>query len=455
VALSYGRMGHPSDRVLSKIIYLSNLNSNCCEVCNFAKQTKLPFSLSNNKTNKPFQLIHSDVWGPAPIDSYDNFKYFVTFIDDFSRATWLYLLNSKTEVFPIFKDFAKLISTQYNTQIRILRTDNGTEYINNNFRDFLSNMGIIHQTTCVGTPEQNGIAERKNRHILEVTRSLMFQSKIPKYLWSDAILTATYLINRLPSVVLEYKSPLETLNNQKISLNHLRIFGCTCFVYNQDIHRDKLDSRAIKCVFIGYSTKKKGYKCLDPNSNKIYISRNIKFIETQYFFENFVQGEQGTSHRSQRLNVEDIIGEFSISQSQKPPLTSTMPSEYAEAQSNIEEGEDEGRSQSPLSNEDSSPHTLIGAEDTDDANQTVSNEPMLLRRSVRQSKPSVKLQDFVTYCSSKYPIQNYLTYDNIAPKYKTFISMVSKEVEPQTFLEATKNPIWQKAMREELEALKK
>jgi transposase InsO family protein len=101
------------------------------------------------------------VWGPALIESYDNFKYFVTFIDDFFRATWLYLLNSKTEVFPIFKHFAKLVSTQYNTQIRILRTDNGTEYVNNKFHDFLNEMGIIHQTTFVGTLEQNGIAEQK------------------------------------------------------------------------------------------------------------------------------------------------------------------------------------------------------------------------------------------------------------------------------------------------------
>jgi Integrase core domain/GAG-pre-integrase domain len=152
--LWHWRMGHPSDRVLNKIIALSNLNSSYCEICNFAKQTKLPFSLSNNRSDKPFQIIHSDVWGPAPIESYDNFKYFVTFIDDFSRATWLYLLNSKAKVFSIFKEFVNLVSTQYNTQVKILRTDNGTEYVNKNFRNFLNDSRIIHQTTCVGTPEK-------------------------------------------------------------------------------------------------------------------------------------------------------------------------------------------------------------------------------------------------------------------------------------------------------------
>jgi Integrase core domain/GAG-pre-integrase domain len=182
------RMGHPSDRVLNKMLHLSNLNSSCCEFYNFSKQTKLPFSLSNDKFDKYFQLIHSDVWGPSPIESYDNFKYFIIFIVDFSRAIWLYLLNSKIEVFPIFKYFVKLVSTQYNTQIRILRTDNGTKYVNNKFCDFLNEMEIFHQTICVGTPEQNGIAEWKNRHILEVTHSLIFQSKIPKCFWPMSFL---------------------------------------------------------------------------------------------------------------------------------------------------------------------------------------------------------------------------------------------------------------------------
>ena len=148
--------------------------------------------------------------------------------------------------------------------------------MNQNFSNFLKQKGIIHQTTCVYTPQQNGISERKNCHLLEMTRALMFQTNVPKIYWSDAILTATYLINRLPSVVLKNKSPLEIIYQRKIIFNHLRIFGCTCYVHQNK--RDKLDHTSIKAIFLGYSSKKKGYKCYDPINKKLYISRDVTFF---------------------------------------------------------------------------------------------------------------------------------------------------------------------------------
>jgi hypothetical protein len=108
-----------------------------CEVCKLAKQTKLPFSHSTSTSGARFDLIHSDVWGPAPIESYNGFKYFVIFIDDFSRTTWLYLLKSKDEVFSRFKEFLCLIENQFNAKLKNFRSDNGTEFVNKNFTTFL------------------------------------------------------------------------------------------------------------------------------------------------------------------------------------------------------------------------------------------------------------------------------------------------------------------------------
>jgi Integrase core domain len=197
--LLHWRFGHPSDQILNKLFYYK-LDSKNCDVCKFSKQSRLPFPLSINKSAKCFDLIHSDVWGPAPIDSYNHFKYFVTFIDDFSRTTWVFLLKGKDEVFLKFLEFYNFIENQYNANLKIFRSDNGTEYVNKNFIEFFKQKGILHQTTCINTPEQNGVSERKNRHLLEVTRSLLFQTNVPKSYWSDAVLTAAYLINRLPSV---------------------------------------------------------------------------------------------------------------------------------------------------------------------------------------------------------------------------------------------------------------
>ena len=237
--------------------YLNFPLNNCvnCDVCKLAKQTRLPFSLSTSQSKVPFELIHSDVWGPAPTKSYNDYRYFVIFIDDFSRATWLYLLKSKSEVFLCFQEFVSLIENQFNTKIKIFRSDNGTEFVNNNFTHFFKNKGILHQTTCINTPEQNGVSERKNRHLLEMTRALLFQMNVPRQYWSDAILTATYLINRLPSVRLKNKSPLEILYQRKINIDHLRVFGCVCFIYKK--RRDKFDSTSTKGVFLGYSTDRK------------------------------------------------------------------------------------------------------------------------------------------------------------------------------------------------------
>ena len=125
-------------------------------------------------------------------------------------------MKNKSEVFSHFQNFTNLVETQYNKKIKILRTDNGTEFINQNFENFTNSKGIIHQTSYVYTPQQNGVSERKNRHLLEMTRILLFQNHVPKIFWSDTVLTSTYLINRLPSSVLNFKSPFEIIFNRKL-----------------------------------------------------------------------------------------------------------------------------------------------------------------------------------------------------------------------------------------------
>jgi transposase InsO family protein len=110
--------------------------------------------------------------------------------------TWIYMMKHKSEVIKCFQDFHKMVNTQFSKKIQIIRSDNGTEYINNEFEAYLSEQGIVHQTTCPVTPARNGVAERKNRHLLEVARSLMLN--VPKFLWSEAVMMAAYFINRLP-----------------------------------------------------------------------------------------------------------------------------------------------------------------------------------------------------------------------------------------------------------------
>jgi transposase InsO family protein len=167
-----------------------------CDACEFGKHTRSSYVSSGSRSSCIFELVHSDVWGPCPITYVNGFRYFVTFIDCFSRVTWIYLMKNKNDVFAYFKDFHKGVLTQYGAVVKVLRSDNGTKYTNIAFREYLSSQRIQHQTTCPYTPEQNGVAEKKNRHLLEVARSMMISMNVPKYLWGQAVLTAAMLINR-------------------------------------------------------------------------------------------------------------------------------------------------------------------------------------------------------------------------------------------------------------------
>ena len=155
----------------------------------------------------------------------------------------------------------------------------------------------IRDRTCVDTPQQKGVAERKNRHLLEVTRALLFQTYVPRSYWGEAVLTATYLINRLSSRVLEGVTPIQLMTTFYPSIPMLtslqnRVFGCPAFVHVHSPYRGKLDPRAIKCVFIGYAPNKKGYKCYHPQSRKVYVSKDVTFHETKSFFPSSqLQGE--------------------------------------------------------------------------------------------------------------------------------------------------------------------
>jgi IS30 family transposase len=147
---------------------------------------------------------------------------------DLVVALGIICLNKKLDVFLAFKNFYALVRNQYDAKVEIFRSDNGTEYVNNEFDYFLVSNGIIHQTTCVNTTSQNGTVERKNRHLLEVARSLMFTMNVPKFLWGEAIKTAAYLINHKPSRVLGHKAPIEYPTGTNSFIVLPKVFGCTC-----------------------------------------------------------------------------------------------------------------------------------------------------------------------------------------------------------------------------------
>ncbi|PRQ16867.1 putative RNA-directed DNA polymerase [Rosa chinensis] len=375
--------------------------------------------------------------------------------DNFTRITWLYLLKFKSEVVDVLKDFHKLVITQFSSSIHVLRSDNGSEYMSNNMSNYLSTQGIMHQTSCVGTPQQNGIAERKNRDLLEKARALMFQMNVPKKFWSQGVLTATYLMNRLPSRVLGFKSPLEVLKGRKIDLSHLKVFGCTCFFHIQAHQRDKLDPRADKCVFLGYSSTQKGYKCYNYVTRKLIVSRDVRFDEaTPYFTRksyDFGQGEfLSDLFPSPNLPINEDCSSFL----NPDTLVQEVPAVITDAETGMQEDQEVPAVSSDIEtdtqpvDEPTSPPAVVLRR-----NPLVSPPTVALRRNPpRDRGPPSKLNDYKNY-TARYPMTHFISYKKFSSAHSAFLNVLDSTHEPQIFEEANHFDVWKKAMVDELQAL--
>ncbi|PKU68501.1 Retrovirus-related Pol polyprotein from transposon TNT 1-94 [Dendrobium catenatum] len=283
------RLGHPHPQVLASISQANrdlaiSTSVFTCSTCKAAKSHKLVFPVSSRSNVTPLALLHFDVWGPTPTISHQGYKYYLVIIDDFSRFTWLFMLRAKSEVPKIIIHFKIFIENQLSHKIKCIQTDGGSEFTNNELKSFLQNNGIHHRISCPYTPEQNGMAERKNRHIIETTRTLLQTAHLPYQFWPDAALTAVHLINRMPSVTIQNKTPFELLHQTKPTYSHLKTFGCACYPWTPPSQRHKLEPKASQCLFLGYHESYKGYKCLNVSTNKILFSRHVTFEEDLFPF---------------------------------------------------------------------------------------------------------------------------------------------------------------------------
>jgi transposase InsO family protein len=202
-----------------------------CDSCQMAKSHKLPFEPNPKRAHSPLDLIHCDVWGPSPVISNDNYRYYIIFIDDYSRFSWLYPLALKSDVYKAIEIFMNFVQTQFSTKIKTFQSDGGTEFVNNRVRQLFKSNGTFHRLSCPYTPQQNARAERKHRHIVETGLAMLFNAKLPSSFWVDAFTTAVHIVNPLPTHVLNGKTPFELLYNQPPNYTTFRTFGCRVFPY--------------------------------------------------------------------------------------------------------------------------------------------------------------------------------------------------------------------------------
>jgi hypothetical protein len=316
------RFGHLNEKDLKNIIRKQKVDGidikadealPVCETCVKGKQTRKPFTRSVSQSTELLELVHTDVCGPMRVNSLAGSRYFVTFIDDKSRWCEVYFMKKKSEVIEKFKEYKCLVEKKTERKIKTVRSDNGTEYTSHYLEDFLKQEGIRHELTVEYTPQQNGVAERKNRSLVETARCLMIQSGLSASFWAEAILTANHIRNRCPSRSLGGEIPFKMWTRRTPIVSYFRKFGTTAFALDKTPGKGKFDSRSKKCIFIGYSVQSKAYRLWDPEARKVIRSRDVTFTgrnQAENDFTGFIDEEIF------KKNPENVI-EFNVPETQK------------------------------------------------------------------------------------------------------------------------------------------
>lgn len=289
--LWHERLGHAGLATMKKLIEdnptiglnQENLRKFTCEACIFGKMKRKTFKPRTEKHFEPGEMIHSDVCGPFQTESYNGAKYYVVFKDDASEYRCIYAIKRKSDVFDKFVQYFHILRNRFKRDVKILKTDNGREYINESFKKFIKEHGIEHQTTAPYNPEQNGKSERDIQTINEMIRAMIFSRHLPKYLWSEAINMAAYILNR-STTSKSNKSPFERWNGKKPDLSSIKVFGSVAYAHVPSQQRQKLDPKAQKLIFVGYQGNSDNCRLFDPKTRKITIAASVKFDEETIYY---------------------------------------------------------------------------------------------------------------------------------------------------------------------------
>nr|KYP43697.1 Retrovirus-related Pol polyprotein from transposon TNT 1-94 [Cajanus cajan] len=310
--LNFGGLAELSRKELVLGLRGVEFDKKFCEACVLGKHTRTSFpSSSEHKAKEQLGLIHTDLCGPISPASFSGKKYFISFIDDFSRKTWVYFLQEKSKAFEAFKKFKVMVEKETNKQIKALRSDRGGEFTSAEFMEYCEEQGIKRLLTAPYSPQQNGVAERKNRTILDMVRTMLKGKNMPEKFWAEAVQCAIYIQNRCPHSKLDDVTPQEAWSGQKPSIRHFKIFGSLAYGHVPAQLRTKLDDRSKKYILIGYDEKAKAYKLYNPVTGKILVSRDVQVDEESEWSWSNSEETSGSSNLEIIGRSSEIIGRSS------------------------------------------------------------------------------------------------------------------------------------------------
>ncbi|GJT80587.1 retrovirus-related pol polyprotein from transposon TNT 1-94 [Tanacetum coccineum] len=275
------RINLSQDRGLCSRSPKLSLKDHLCSACALGKSSKKPHKPKSEDTNQEkLYLLHMDLCGPMRVASVNGKKYILVIVDDYSQFTWVKCLRSKDEAPAFIINFLKMIQVRLKETVRRIRTDNGTEFVNQTLREYYEKVGISHETSVARSPQQNGVVERRNRTLIEAARTMLIYAKAPLFLWAEAVATACYTQNCSMIRRRHGKTPYELLHDKPPDLSYLHVFGALCYPTNDSENLGKLTRRQNIGIFIGmYSRRKHSQKNYKQTSRRIIETIHVDFDE--------------------------------------------------------------------------------------------------------------------------------------------------------------------------------
>ncbi|GJT69334.1 retrovirus-related pol polyprotein from transposon TNT 1-94 [Tanacetum coccineum] len=279
--LNFGSINHLARHGLVRgLPKLKFEKDHLCSACALGKSSKKPHKPKSEDTNQEkLYLLHMDLCGPMRVASVNGKKYILVIVDDYSRFTWVKCLRSKDEAPAFIINFLKMIQVRLKETVRRIRTDNGTEFVNQTLREYYEKVGISHETSVARSPQQNGVVERRNRTLIEAARTMLIYAKAPLFLWAEAVATACYTQNRSMIRRRHGKTPYELLHNKPPDLSYLHVFGALCYPTNDSENLGKLQPKADIGIFIGYAPTKKAFRIYNRRTRRIIETIHVDFDE--------------------------------------------------------------------------------------------------------------------------------------------------------------------------------
>nr|GFA01256.1 retrovirus-related Pol polyprotein from transposon TNT 1-94 [Tanacetum cinerariifolium] len=259
---------------------LKFIKDHLCSSCELGKAKRNSFHTKLTPSSKRrLHLLHMDLCGPMRVASINGKRYVLVIVDDYSRYTWTYFLRSKDETPEVLIDFLRLVQRGLQAQVRVVRTDKGTKFLNQTLHAYFAAEGIQHQTTVARTPEQNGVVERQNRTLVEAARTMLSAAKVPLFFWAEAIATACFTQNHSLVIPHHEKTPYHIINNRKPSVKFFHIFGFVCYIIRDGGNLDKMKEKGDGCIFVGYSNQSRAYRVFNKRTRVIMESIHVNFDE--------------------------------------------------------------------------------------------------------------------------------------------------------------------------------